>query len=294
MRDFATEFRCIELNSESSTSVSSVMIPIEACEDVSDAPTAYFGEQELSNVDRLSIGVPQGAQDSSAVFVDHKREVLKEWGKPAPCVFIREKGAGKTPILLRVVDKADRTLPLSFDNFASRVWRATSGARVLHYRDSSSLPDRAENSIDELPIEAINRLFDHASPEAWDADAQSSFASGVEFMVMSYGASAAEAIAARLLRRGDSEDIIAAALTALGRADDSRSHGTRRQVLENFLSDQSLVVKDGAVQGLEWIDDPQSIPVIEAAIANERSAWFKGILEAFLERLRRVQRWRTY
>lgn len=74
-------------------------------------------------------------------------------------------------------------------------------------------------------------------------------------------------------------------LKIIGRSEDKQTKGIRRWLLEKNLNQKDYLIKDGAIIGLSYIDDPKSIPIIKNQISHEHNPAIIEDLKDLLEQL---------
>ena len=77
----------------------------------------------------------------------------------------------------------------------------------------------------------------------------------------------------------------------LGDMDHRPTYTYRRSLLEKALGGaSSVVIRDGANNGLAFMDDPHAIPVLKKAIKGARCAVLRQALEQTLAQLERTKK----
>ena len=115
----------------------------------------------------------------------------------------------------------------------------------------------------------IRNLFSLATFIALEPGMTNSFSEGLEEVIEKYGEPALRGIQDIILNEETKSAIAMEALQYIGRSDSETWKNERRKTLENcLLNSRSAWVRDGAGLGLASLDDPRSIPVLQAAISK--------------------------
>lgn len=83
-------------------------------------------------------------------------------------------------------------------------------------------------------------------------------------------------------------EVLAEALRWFGHIGDGVAYAHRRWLLEHSLHHASARVRDGAILGLSFLEDPHAIPALERALGQEPSAILRADIEQALEDLREI------
>ena len=132
----------------------------------------------------------------------------------------------------------------------------------------------------------IRNLFSLATFIALEPGMTNSFSEGLEEVIEKYGEPALRETQDIILNEETKSAIAMEALQYIGRTDSETWKNERRKILENcLLNSGSAWVRDGAGLGLASLDDPGSIPVLQAAISKETSKALKQDLYLVLDQL---------
>jgi len=132
----------------------------------------------------------------------------------------------------------------------------------------------------------IKRLFWLAEHITFEVGMFNEFSIGLEAIITAHGQLALKHIQSLILKEKTSVSVAMEALRYIGNFESTKWHTERRQLLENCLLESRFAwVRDGASVGLSYLDDPQSIPVLETAIKNETNEELKEDLLQVLEQL---------
>lgn len=88
-------------------------------------------------------------------------------------------------------------------------------------------------------------------------------------------------------------EVVAEALRWLGHIEHASSYRFRFWLLEKSLSHSSVLVRDGAVLGLSFLDDPAAIPSLEQALDREPSAALRADMQQVLAQLQHTKQVRA-
>ena len=83
-------------------------------------------------------------------------------------------------------------------------------------------------------------------------------------------------------------EVLAETLRWLGQMADGSVYAHRRWLLEHCLHHPSVCVRDGAILGLSFLEDPRIIPALERALSQEPLATLRSDIEQVLEDLREI------
>lgn len=145
------------------------------------------------------------------------------------------------------------------------------------------LPEQSAQNISVF----VKRLFSMASFIALEHGMTNDFSMGLEAFIEKHGKPALRAVQDLILNEETASSIALEALQYIGNSDSKVWHDERRKMLERcLLASRSAWVRDGAGLGLASLDDPQSIPALEIAIAKESNKTLKEDLNLVLDQLK--------
>jgi hypothetical protein len=131
----------------------------------------------------------------------------------------------------------------------------------------------SKNSIESQAYEKINAdfhtLFNDAREEIFEYGVKTEFSTQLTYLISLYGEKAITALADLLHSEHATIETQWEALRWLGKIDDPFTRQARRRLLERSLESSLARLRDGALQGLASMDDPDSIPSLKVAIEQE-------------------------
>lgn len=123
-----------------------------------------------------------------------------------------------------------------------------------------SPPKEIGQRIEELFASSVGTLFEDGM--------ESEFSRELSALIQSDEANI-EVIANLVIGGSTDSEVASEALRWIGRVEHRRSYQRRRWLLERALRHPSARVRDGALLGLAFMDDPHSIPYLQRAIGGE-------------------------
>ena len=139
----------------------------------------------------------------------------------------------------------------------------------------------------------VHLLFAQAREEYFEDGMESEFSRGLTHLILERGG--------RVLRVADqlessgliTEGVISEALRWIGLMDDAATHEDRRRFLQRHLSSRSVQVRDGALLGISFMDDPRSLPSMRKAVECEKVDELKKDLQQVMDQLEETRRCRS-
>jgi HEAT repeats len=117
----------------------------------------------------------------------------------------------------------------------------------------------------------ITDVFERAREEAFEDGVDSNFDKSLSTIITKYSHAAVDVIRTFLFVRSVSTEVSAEALRLIGRIAHPQTHSHRLILLEEALSHSQVRIRDGAVLGLAYLDNPSAIPHLKRAIQVERN-----------------------
>jgi hypothetical protein len=112
-------------------------------------------------------------------------------------------------------------------------------------------------------------LFRAAKELTFEDGVHTEFSRHLLAMVQDYGSQAIAVLEDLIFANQVGIEETSEALRWLGQLEDATTHSRRLKLLGLSLSDSSARIRDGAILGLSFMDDPDAIPYIRAAICHE-------------------------
>lgn len=131
----------------------------------------------------------------------------------------------------------------------------------------------------------IEKMFRSALYEMFDEGMESDFSRRLVEVIARFGESAVLEIAAFLNGALTPAHVSAEALRWLGLILDSKTHAIRRWVLCDSLTARSVLVRDGAIVGLTYLNDPSTRRFVELARATETSQELQADMAQLVDQL---------
>lgn len=135
----------------------------------------------------------------------------------------------------------------------------------------------------------MGSVFELAAGEDFEDGVETEFSRQLEKFVKDYGSVGISSIRSAILKERFPEQYIAEALLWLGDMEHERTKNTRRLLLENALDSKSVFIRDAAVSGLSYLDDPKSIDRLSKALVEEPSQGIRTNIKTVLKCLRSTQ-----
>ena len=132
----------------------------------------------------------------------------------------------------------------------------------------------------------VKRLFSMAENIEFEVGMINDFSEDLERAIEAIGAPILVEIKEIILNEESSLTVAAETMRYIGNTESPAYRAERRELLETCLLNSRFAwVRDGAGLGLASLDDPQSIPALEIAIAKESNQELKEDLLQVLEQL---------
>ena len=144
------------------------------------------------------------------------------------------------------------------------------------------LPEQSAQNISVF----VKRLFSMAENITFEVGMDNQFSEDLERAIEAIGAPILVEIKRIILNEESSLTVAAETMRYIGNTESPTYRAERRELLETCLLNSRFAwVRDGAGLGLASLDDPQSIPALEIAIAKESNQELKEDLLQVLEQL---------
>lgn len=130
-----------------------------------------------------------------------------------------------------------------------------------------------------------NALFIAAREDVFEDGMNSNFSRNLIEFIFTYGHAAMEMIIPIIFSKQTNTDISSEALRVVGRINHKSTHRDRLWLLERGLYSSSARIRDGAILGLAFLNDPYAIAPLTAAIARESLPELRQDMEQVLAQL---------
>lgn len=137
----------------------------------------------------------------------------------------------------------------------------------------------------ELLSKQADSIFASAKGEIFEDGIESDFSRKLSEFIMSFGHSAMEAIIPVLLSDHTNTEVSSEALRVIGRLNHKTTYRDRLWLLERGLYSASARLRDGAVIGLAFLNDPIAVTPLRSAIEREPIPELRHDMEQVLSQL---------
>lgn len=120
----------------------------------------------------------------------------------------------------------------------------------------------------DLRVELQN-FFREAEEEVFSDGVESAFARRLLALLNAHGTAAMNQVILLAEEEAIAPEVLAEALRWFGHMGDGVAAVHRRWLLEHALQHPSIQVRDGAILGLSFLEDPRVVPALEAALSRE-------------------------
>lgn len=135
----------------------------------------------------------------------------------------------------------------------------------------------------------IKALFGRSAEEVFEDGMESHFSRELTAAIIQYGDLAILVMADLITADKVSPSAASEALRWIGDLEHKQTHRSRLDLVERSLGCSSMVVKDGAVLGLSFLDDPHATDALEEAMQSETSEILRSDMERVLEQLKETR-----
>jgi hypothetical protein len=164
----------------------------------------------------------------------------------------------------------------------------TKGPQKEHLENSTEQKERPEEIDQE-----IEGLFEIAKEQIFEDGIESEFSRGLISIIKEYGNDAMIVIANLIVTDQVNAEVASEALRWLGHIDHPKTYRYRLWVLERSLYCSSVRIRDGAVLGLSFLNDPHAISYLKRAIERETCKELRRDMEQVLAHLENTQQCRS-
>ena len=139
----------------------------------------------------------------------------------------------------------------------------------------------------EIIYSELEALFIAGKEEYFEDGKTSHFSKGLVSCIQKYGNNAIEVITGFIVYEKVSPEVASEALRWLGEINHPESYKFRLWLLERSLSCPSSRVRDGAILGLSYLNDPHAITYVDEAIKQEKITELRKDMKQVLAQLKR-------
>ncbi len=155
---------------------------------------------------------------------------------------------------------------------------------VKNYEESVESSTSVLINSDWLDKQA-NSIFIGAKEEIFEDGMESDFSRNLSEFIASFGHFAMETIIPVILSERTNTEVASEAFRVLGRLNHKTTYRDRLWLLERGLYSDSARIRDGAVLGLAFLNDPLAIAPLKFAIERERIPELRQDMEQVLDQL---------
>ena len=134
-------------------------------------------------------------------------------------------------------------------------------------------------------IQLITEIYALAEEEAFEDGVETDFSKSLTRLIRSGGNTVLSGLATVILEKSTDEEASAEALRWIGLMDDTQTHERRLWLLQKCLLSPSPKIRDGALLGISYMDDPKAVDSLKPAIEREPIETLRVALETVLEQL---------
>lgn len=153
-----------------------------------------------------------------------------------------------------------------------------------YVKAKTSSTERSENP--DAMSSQLATLFNKAKEEIFESGVETPFSRGLLIFISKYGPAAMDTITDFVLSSSVNSEIAAEIMRWLGLMESPVCFTQRRWLLSRCLRDSSERVRDAALLGLSYLDDPWVIPYLENAIRDEQISELRYDMNQVLEQLK--------
>ncbi len=136
--------------------------------------------------------------------------------------------------------------------------------------------------------EEIYTLFKASEEQNFEDGMESEFSKKLILLIKEYADEAIEIITSIILYERVNAEVATEALRWLGNIDDAPSYGFRLWLLERSLSCSKGRIRDGAIVGLSYLNDPHAVSFLKLAIEREKCTELRKDMEQVLAQLESI------
>ena len=187
-------------------------------------------------------------------------------------------GGGSTGMLLLLPTFATGTH--QYPEYAPWILRSSVSAEGLGNQatPSGSFKTLAAPELKEILVDSFRR----AANQVFEPGIESELSKDISRAFASNGLGTLAAVRELLQSREVSEEVIAETLVALGRIESRAAHNARIALFMSCLREGSYLVRDGALLGLAFMNDPKIVPEIAELAKKESDPVFKSDLDQLI------------
>jgi len=152
---------------------------------------------------------------------------------------------------------------------------------VMSSLDSSTIHSEKSEEVNEK----ILTIFNEATEENFEDGIESEFSNSLIFNIIRYGNDALKVVKDLITEGRINSEIASEALRWFGLMEHPYTYESRLSFLEECLFNPSLYIRDGALLGISFLDDPKALPYLKEAFRLEKCSEFKDEMKVVIEQL---------
>ena len=164
------------------------------------------------------------------------------------------------------------------------------GRSAEHVAESTTEREKLPRSAPEELKSEIAKVFRRAQDEHFEDGMESTFSRRLECLIENFGDLAVTIIAQLILREVVSSEVASEALRWIGLVDHPATRIYRLWLLREALKCSSSRVRDGAILGISFMDDPSAIESLVEAIEREKGPELRQDMQQVLRQLEETRR----
>lgn len=131
--------------------------------------------------------------------------------------------------------------------------------------------------------QSVLNIFDSYQHEDFDTDIAYEFTNALEKLIRTDGKPAVRSIVDLIKKQVLNGDIVSETLKALGRIEDQNTKHERYELLIASTKNDSVIIRDGAVSGLSYLDDKRALPQLRMLYENEKIPMLKNNIKVAIK-----------
>ena len=146
--------------------------------------------------------------------------------------------------------------------------------------------DTPQMSADNLQIEqSVLNIFDTYEHEEFDTDTAYDFTDDLERLIRADGKPVIRIINHLINKHLLDNTLVSETLRALGRIEDDNTKNTRYELLISSIKEDSVIIRDGAVSGLSFLDDKRALSQLRMLFEREALPILKNNIKVAIRSL---------
>jgi len=173
--------------------------------------------------------------------------------------------------------------------FINRLYTIQEHEQTHPYDEGSDTASAYKSPISTIDIQTeedtIN-ILDAYQFEEFNTDIAYEFTDVLDRLIRANGKQGILIIDNLIKKRILNDDLISETLRALGRIEDDNTKDERYGLLINSIKNGALIIRDGAVSGLSFLDDKRALPQLQILLKTETVPILKNNIEVAIKGLK--------